>query len=215
MRRILIPIFLGCAALTAVASCNEQEAAAAGRDVPASGAEVAPRARPTGYVVDSAFSMDEHLARFRTGLARPAELSGGLRSREALAQAFARALERADTAALFALQVDRAEFAWLLYPSSPLLRPPYRQPPEIAWLLLRQAGDKGLRRILERRAGQPLKTAGVVCPDSGFTEGANHYWRRCDLLVSPAHGDTVRERLFGVIVERHGRYKVMSYENQY
>jgi len=213
MWRILI--FLGCAALTAAASCDEREAAAAGRDGRSSGAAVSPSARPAGYVVDSAFSMDEHLARFRNGIARPNELSGGLRSREALGQAFARALERADTAALLALQVDRAEFAWLLYPSSPLLRPPYRQPPEIAWLLLRQAGDKGLRRILERRVGQPLAAAGVVCPDSGFTEGENHYWRRCDLLVSRTPGDTVRERLFGVIVERHGRYKVMSYENQF
>lgn len=213
MRRILI--LLGCAALTAVVSCSEQEAAVAGRDGHSSGPAVTPRARPPGYVVDSAFSMDEHLTRFQNGVARPAELSGGSRSREALGRVFAHALERADTAALLALQVDRAEFAWLLYPSSPLLRPPYRQPPEIAWLLLRQAGDKGLRRILERRAGQPLKAAGVVCPDSGFTEGENRYWRRCDLLVSPAHGDTIRERLFGVIVERHGWYKVMSYENQY
>jgi hypothetical protein len=28
-------------------------------------------------------------------------------------------------------------------------------------------------------------------------------------------GDTVRERLFGVVIERHGHFKFASYQNQY
>lgn len=209
-------ILLLWAAAAMMAACDRPVFSAVPADRTASiGAAPAVRALPPRYVVDSALPMEEQLRRFQRDVSRPKELSGGGRSRQALVDSIVRALGRADTAALVRLQVTRGEFAFLLYPSSPLLGPPYRQPPDVAWMLLRASGDKGLRRLLDRRGGRPLFAAGIVCPDTAVAEGENRYWRRCELLVVRAPGDTARERLFGAIVERRGQFKLLSFENQY
>jgi hypothetical protein len=171
------------------------------------------RSQP-GYVVDSARPIEEALRRFRADIKdTPSVLTGGARSREALVAAFARAVERGDSAALRRMAMTRAEFAYLVYPSSAHTRPPYRQQPEMVWLLLSAAGDKGLRRLVERRAGEPFGLVRVECPNRPVTEGENRLWGGCLVRRVQAGADTTTERLFGPIIERRGRFKFYSYGN--
>ena len=164
-------------------------------------------------VVDSALPIKEALRRFRQGLPRPEGLRGGEASRDALVRAFVGALERRDTAAMRRLVLDRAEFGWLYYPSSPMSKPPYELPPDILWLQLQGQSEKGASLLLSERAGQPLGYAGYGCAVDRI-EGQNRIHARCLLRRTIAPGDTIAEPLFGLIVERSGRFKFVSYANK-
>ena len=172
------------------------------------------RSRP-GYVIDSILPVEEEIRRFQATLGtEPSGLSGGERSRSALIDTFLRSLEQRDTMGLFGLVVSRAEFGFLLYPTSPNARPPYRQSPELVWLQRSAASDKGARRLLARFAGKPLKYHGVTCPTAGSVQGDNVIWSGCAFrFVSPETGDTSSLRLFGPIVQRGRVFKFLSLSN--
>jgi hypothetical protein len=168
-----------------------------------------------GYVVDSAIPVQEALRRFRADIRDSATaLAGGAPSREALVAAFARAVERGDSSALRRMAMTRAEFAYLVYPSSRYTRPPYRQQPEIVWLLLTGPSDKGLKRLVERRGGTAFRLVGHSCQAPPVTEGDNRVWRGCIVERARSPGNTTRERLFGPIIERDGQFKFYSYGNE-
>jgi hypothetical protein len=168
-----------------------------------------------GYVVDSALPIEEALRRFRADINdTPTVLSGGARSRDALVAAFARAVERGDSVALRRMAMTRAEFAFLVYPSSQYTRPPYQQQPQIVWILLSAAGDKGMKRLVERRAGEPFGLLAHDCPAPPASEGENRLWRGCVVRRMRPPADTATERLFGPILERGGRFKFYSYGNE-
>jgi hypothetical protein len=215
----LTPAVLAAGALVALGCGARADASSADRVPPVDSVARARmdsivRSQP-GYVIDSVLPLEEALRRFRSGITdTPTVLAGGQRSREALVAAFARAVERADSLALRRMSITREEFAFLVYPSSPYTRPPYRQQPEIAWLLLSAAGDKGLRRLVERRAGHAFRLVGHDCPREPETEGENKMWRGCAIRRVRSPGDTAIERLFGAIIERRGRFKFYSFGNE-
>ncbi len=127
--------------------------------------------------------------------------------------AFVRALERGDSAALAVLALDRAEFAWLYYPTSREALPPYDLDPGLMWFLLEGRSRQGLAHLLEERGGRPLRYLGHTCEEAPRQEGANTVWAPCVVARLQAPGDTVVERLFGAIVERRGTSKFVSYAN--
>ena len=194
MRRWLFPL-LGSTML-ATAACGRSGTASA-------------RAETT---VDSALSADVALERFRAALVAPDSLSGGERSRDALVRAFVRAVERADTAALRRTTMTRAEFAFLYYPTNPQSRPPYDLTPGLMWDMLDLHSGRGLRHLLEERAGRPLGFAGYVCDPNASIQGENRVTGPC-LIRRRVDGALFDERLFGLIVERGGRFKFVSLAN--
>jgi len=210
---------LVAAFLTAAAGCDQGNVSAApAKSDSASAALTAASSKPTpnGGVIDSALPLDEELRRFRANLPRVTALEHAAPSREALVQQFIRALERNDTTALVRLHVTRAEYAWLIYPSSANSHPPYHQPPDIAWMLSKASTEKGLTRLMARRAGKPLGVVGHTCNEEPEREGENRIWRGCELRVRSGTGiETARQRLFGSIIERDGRFKFLSYSNQF
>jgi hypothetical protein len=176
-----------------------------------------PAARAESYagVVDSAVSRDEALQQFRAGLAEPRALGGAATtSRDALIRAFVRAVEAGDSAAARSLTLTRSEFGWLYYPTTPQGLPPYDLSPLLLWFLTDGATSKGMRRLFEERGGRPLGYAGVRCDPASSTEGENRVWGPCVVRRVQAPGDTVEERLFGLILERHGRFKFVSLANR-
>jgi hypothetical protein len=176
-------------------------------DRPAPAADSA-RAYPPGYVVDSIHPPEEALRRFRAGTDSVSELAGQPSLRELLAE-FRRAAAARDTVALRAIALNQQEFAWLVYPESRLSRPPYRQPPEIAWMVLRQASDGGLRKLVARAPTMSLLAA--RCPDSTQVEGRMRTISGCTVRVQTP--DNVRDmRLFGRVVELNGRWKILGYD---
>lgn len=189
---------LPVAALSLAAGCSAEQ--------PSGGDTAA--LRPAGYVVDSIHPPEEALRRFREGIDTVRQLDGPPGQRQ-LIEAFRRAAMRSDTAALRALALNRAEFAYLVYPESRLSRPPWRQPPEIAWRLLSQASEGGLRKLLERVPAMTLLDG--MCPDSVQVEGRMRTIRGCTIRVQTP--DNVRDvRLFGRIVELGGRWKIVGFD---
>lgn len=184
---------------------------------PASRAEQseAPWRKP-GDRIDSILPMEVQLARFRMGQVKPSTLSGAEATREALARRFLGAVARRDTAGLSELLVSRGEFAWLVFPDHRYARPPYDLDPGIFWLQIGAASAKGLGRVLERLGGEPLGFEALACRRDTLqiTRGAVRLWSPCEL--SYRQGGGVRTgRLFGTMVERDGRFKLLSFANDF
>ena len=164
-------------------------------------------------VVDSAVPIEVALERFRRNVPRPGELTGGMASREELVRRFIGALEASDTTALRGMLLQKDEFAWLYYPTTVFSRPPYELPPALLWFQMRGQSEKGASLLLSDRAGGPLGYVGHDCA-SERREGENTIYGHCVVRRVTAPGDTVRDRLFGLIVERDGVYKFVSYANK-
>jgi len=208
VRRLSL-ISLG-ATLCALAACSKHD------DATLSAIATPPvaAAAPAPAHVDSALPRDEEMRRFTAGLgAAPNALAGGEQSQEALVRRFIGALERRDTAAFAAMRITKPEFAYLYYPTNPIGKPPYDLSPELMYFQLEGNSAKGLGHALEERGGRPLHYVGSAC---GTTQpqGENVAHLNCTIRRVQAPGDTVTESLFGAILERHGRFKFISYGNK-
>lgn len=189
-------------------------AACAGGE-PATPPAAAPSAaRPTFDSSDAArqAEVDSMLRAFRAGLPEPATLRGGEPTPEAAARALVRALAERDTATLRRLVVDRAEFAWLYFPTTRIARPPYGIDPALLWLQLTANTERDVRKAFD---AVPAGAAFIAlrCPEPPVVEGDNRLHERCLTAVRRgARTDTLS--LFGTIVERGGRVKFLSYANR-
>ncbi|MBC7895431.1 MAG: hypothetical protein H7066_08455 [Cytophagaceae bacterium] len=172
------------------------------------------RAQP-GYVVDSILPLDEQLRRFRMALPEVTTLASDVRTREALVREIAAAVEAGDAARLTALVVTPAEYAWLVYPTSEHVSGPMAQAPQLAWYLLSGNSDVGQRRLIERMGSRPLGVRGHACAAQPVRQGANEIWNDCVVIRRNEQGSEVRQRLFGTFIEREGRWKVLSFANDF
>jgi len=164
-----------------------------------------------GYVIDSILPIGEEIRRFQADLGeRPPGFSYGSPSQAGLVEAFVRSIEHNDTTSLVRLMVNRREFGFLVYPTSPNVSPPYRQSPQLVWLQRAAASSKGASRLLERLGGRPLGFVSYTCPSSPSRQGENTVWMTCVVRLVGAGGDTTTHRLFGPIIERGGQYKFLS-----
>ncbi len=166
-----------------------------------------------GGVVDSILPMEEQLRRFREGMTPPAGLRNAAASREDLVTRWLNAVATSDTAGLTALLLDRAEFAYLYFPTSPMKAPPYEAPPQLLWGQILASSNEGLPKVLQRFGGKRLSAPSLVCPDSANLEEDNRTWTRCELSFRVNGTETVRGRFFGTILERDGRFKFLGYAN--
>lgn len=169
---------------------------------------------PTIGVVDSALPIDTLIARFRaTTPDTPTTLAGGASSPRDLTRTFLRAIATQDTATVRRLVLSRAEFAWLYYPHTRFTRPPYELGPELLWLQIGAASEKGIVRVLRRYGGAPLRFDALACSDTA-TEGPNTILSGCRVTFSLPDSGARSLRLFGSILARDGRYKFVSYANE-
>jgi hypothetical protein len=167
---------------------------------PAVAAEVAavPDARAHRGVVDSIFPIEEEMRRFRAILGpEPTGLTGGAASLDELVARFARAVERADTAALVDMLMSRDEFGWLYYPTTRFTAPPYTLAPATVWFQIESGSSQGLARLMARLGGRPL----------ALERHRNRIWEGCIVRIP------FDATLFGSIVERDGVFKFVSYTN--
>ena len=211
----LCAVFLGFA----IAGCGEGHAAAvdsARADSIALVRQDSINRDQPGYIVDSILPMEEQLRRFRAGLTEtPTALAGNVHSKDQLVRAFVRALESADTTALVRLTLTRAEFAYLVFPESPLSAPPYSQAPDLVWMQQSYASATGLQRLLHRLGGSPIGFRSLSCAEFPVIEGSNRIWKNCTVRFSPPGGHMQTLRLFTSIIERDGRFKILSYNNAF
>jgi hypothetical protein len=179
----------------------------------AASGETDPRLSP-GYVVDSARSMEEELRRFRgDAAASPDTLAFAHDSKESLVGSFLSALLRGDSAGLAQLHVTRAEFGDLYFPYSRFMRPPYELPPALLWFQLTSESNRGLTKLMRLFTNRELVVDRVECPEEPVAEGDNRLWNNCRTFLRGMEGPPGGWRLFGSIIERHGRVKFLSYAN--
>jgi len=164
--------------------------------------------------VDSARPIPQALAQFRAPLPPVRELGGAFaENRDTLVRRFVAALEAADSAAFTPMMMNRAEFAWLYYETDPQAKPPYELLPDLMWSQTLQQGERGISRALTRFGGRALAYRGYTCAHDA-ARGPNHVWTDCRLSVVDADGNRIDVRLFGGILERGGRFKLLSYANE-
>lgn len=196
------------AVVVLLVACDRPSSDVGGGRSTLSAADSALRATP-GYIVDSLHPPVEAVRRFRAGLDSVSTLDGS-RTRDALITHFMAAVRVADGVALQRLTITRAEYAFLAYPELPVSRPPYRQPPEIAWLLLWNANVSAINK-LARTAAARFELLGYACSSGAERWGTLRLERGCTVSVREG-GTEKRMRLFGTIVERDGRWKFLSLE---
>jgi hypothetical protein len=193
-------------ALSALA-CDRPSSSDGGRSA-LSASDSALRATP-GYVVDSIHPPAEALRRFRVGLDSVTTLSGP-RTRDELVTRFMTAVGAGDRVALERLAITRAEYAFLLYADLAVSRPPYRQPPEVAWLLL-STGNLGAIDKLTRGVATRFELLDYDCPVAAELSGTVRLQRGCTIRTREAGVERLM-KLFGTIVEHRGRWKLLSLE---
>lgn len=200
----LLALVLAAAVVAACDRAASDEQPRADRAAPA----------PTVGVVDSALPIDTLLARFRaTTPDTPTTLVGGAGSPRDLAATFLRAIAAQDTATVRRLVLSRAEFAWLYYPHTRFTRPPYELGPELLWLQVGAASEKGIVRVLRRYGGAPLRLDALACADTA-AEGPNTILGGCRVTFSLPDSGARSLRLFGSVIARDGRFKFVSYANE-
>ena len=176
--------------------------------------DAAPRAE-AAVPVDSIRPADEALARFREGLPIADSLSGGAASRDSLVARFTDAVARRDTAAVQGMVLDRDEYAWIYFPSLQRMNPGVNLQPEVMWMLHTQESRKGITRVLRRLGGGQARFGGYACEAAPRVVGAGRYWDDCVVEVTAADGETAALKLFGSLIERGGRWKIVSYANDF
>lgn len=177
-----------------------------------------PRDRPSDTTIaadpiDRSRPPAEALALFRRPLPEVTALTGGAASREQLVGEFVRALEHHDTVMLQNLILTKAEFAWLYYPTAREANPPYSLAPDLMWFTHEGRSEQGIKVALEERGGRPIGYVRHHCGEPRL-EGENRLWGFCMLTRVESGRDTTEEQLFGLIVERGGVFKFVSYANQ-
>lgn len=158
---------------------------------------------------------DSALTRFRAQLPERPGLTGGREAQATLVRDFVTALGARDTATLRTLVLDAGEFAWLYYPTAREALPPYDLSPELMWFRHDGLSQQGIAVALETFGGRAPGYVSHRCADAPRPEGANLLWGYCQVRLTLAgRADTVEAGLFGLIVERGGRFKFVSYANQ-
>lgn len=174
------------------------------------------RASPE-YVIDSILPVEEELRRFRAAIGgQPVTaLVGASASRDALVRRFIRALAANDSTELRAMLLNGREFADLVYPESPYTHPPYHQSPALVWNQIQNPSTSGFTRLLRRLGNQPLGYVDHKCDAKPDHQGDNLIWTNCSVRVRSPDGATTNHRLFGSILQRDGRFKIVSYKNEF
>lgn len=164
---------------------------------------------------DSILPMDVMIERFQAEVPRVLALADEApRSRDELVERFVAAVGENSVSALDSITLNVAEFAHLYFPTSIYAQRPYAQPPAVNWLLLEQNSLKGRARLLRHYGGRRLVVEAHECAVDPTVEGRNRIHEQCTLTIR-INGDGLENvRLFGSIIERDGRFKLMSLANR-
>lgn len=171
-------------------------------------------AKSAGTVVDSVLPREIEIARFRMGLSEVTELSNALPSRDALVDAFVKRLAARDTVKLGELALTKSEFAWIYYPSSPIGKPPYDLSPALMYFQFDGNNRKGFVKLIDDRSEKDLKVVGFSCASTEMQD-KNIVYSQCTFKRLQAPGDTLTELLFGGIIERNGKFKLLNFANKF
>ena len=141
------------------------------------------------------------------------EVAGGARSPEALARLLLEALQVGDEHALLALRLTREEFGTILWPEIPESRLITHITADDAWDAYVLQSRSGVTRTVSSYGSHRLELVRVET--SGPVPYRNFSLLRHVVLVCTDHstGDEVRLKFAPSFLERHGRYKVVTFRD--
>ena len=168
-------------------------------------------------MIDSILPVEETIRRFRVAVGGEpvTELAGASPSREALVRRFMKALAAGDSADLRAMVLSAREFADLVYPESPYTHPPYRQSPALVWNQIQNPSASGFTRLVRRLGNQPLRYVDHKCDADPDRQGRNLIWTNCFVRLRSPSEPATSHRLFGSLIQRDGKFKIVSYRNEF
>jgi hypothetical protein len=140
-----------------------------------------------------------------------AALAGSAASPEEAARVVLDRLAARDLEGLRALAIDEHEFRRIVWPALPSSRPEANLPVEYAWASLRQTSLGALATTVSAHGGQnyqllSVRFRGETTAYDGFT-----VHRDTELVVRERSGAARTIRVFGSMIERDGRWKVISF----
>jgi len=168
-----------------------------------------------GYVVDSLFTPEEDLRRFRATVpgTPPRALIGGAPSTDALLRRYWTLLITRDTLAMSSLVVSRGEYAYLYFPFS--REAAAGMPPGAGWELILAQSGRGLTRALlhAESVGPRATVVGTVCSDSPRLVGGGRLYGPCGVVLRrPERTDTLW--LAKSLFVRDGVHKLLGLQNE-
>ena len=96
-----------------------------------------------------------------------------------------------------------------------MAQPPYELAPSLAWFRVQEGNRQGVFRALREMGGRTLEYRGYRCGAEPIVEGANRIWTDCVVQVSREPGEPTELPIFGSILERAGRFAILSYGNDF
>ena len=141
------------------------------------------------------------------------EVTGGARSQEALARLLLEALQVGDEHALHALRLTRAEFSTILWPELPESRPITRITVDDAWEMSNGQSLSGVSRAVGTYGSHQLELDHLESSEP--VPYRNFSLLRHVVLVCQdrSTGQEVRLKFASSFLERHGRYKVVTFRD--
>jgi hypothetical protein len=82
------------------------------------------------------------------------------------------------------------------------------------WFTQQGRSERGIGIALETLGGHPIRYLGHDCAPEPRVEGENRLWGFCVVRYLSEGGESLRQQLFGLIIERGGVYKFVSYANK-
>ena len=114
---------------------------------------------------------------------------------------------------LDSLRVTEKEYKEILFPEFPVAAG-NNSSPDFHWFLLDQSSRGGIENVLGSWGGEDFELVDVV-----VTKGIQNYrtyriLSKVELKVKARNATEIRQlRIFGSVVERDGKYKILSYKN--
>lgn len=142
--------------------------------------------------------------------AAPVPLSPAYDSKDAVVEAFLRALAARDRPALEALALSEPEFRKHIWPALPASADNVGMPLDYAWRDTAQKNAGHLAQLLAEYGGREYRLLAVTFAGDTTDYGAYRVHRETTLDLRSPNGP-VTLRLFGSLVESGGRWKIYSF----
>jgi hypothetical protein len=81
----------------------------------------------------------------------------------------------------------------------------------LVWQRIASGSGTSRAKLARRFGGQPLRYVDHDCASGPERQGRNTMWSSCTVRVIPSSGDAIRLRLFGSIIERDEKYKIVGF----
>lgn len=141
------------------------------------------------------------------------ELTGGATSDMDLARMLLAGLNARDAGALHALRVTRREFEVILWPEFPESRPVTHITADDAWEMSNAQSLSGANRAIDGYGARQLELLGVES-DPPFPYRNFMFYRGVRIVVRDQNtGEIERLKFAPSFVERHGRYKALTFKD--